>query len=459
MKKILAFLLVAIMVVALVACGGKKTDTTTAKDATETTATVEQTTAETTAATEQQTTAETTTATEKQTSEETTTVETTTTEEVTTTEETTTVAETTTAVVIEVDPADPASVIAAAYQLEAGETLAGVYTLQGVVTKIGTAYSTQYENVTVTIAVGGDESKLIDAYRAQGEDAQAVKVGDEVIVSGTIKNYKGTVEFDAGCSIEIVPTVTELEGIICDVDFKGGKIVDSKGLLTFPASANEYVDNYSVYVDDAKYKVPAFVVFEVGTAAIGTFESVKSTADYLNLFNKDFSVEVYYFNDNTKGGDSVQAIFCSTEFGGWGIAENAGKPYFIIGLNSGGKNTYASVYALNTSSNKNLTHVVATFSKSEGVMRIYVDGVLNAETKFDGTLDVMPPNTDNTLKTMIIGADIDGDKNMKNEHNGEFLEFRTAEFQLVDAKIYDHALDATEVQLAFELNQAAVVNP
>ena len=447
MKKILAFLLVAIMVVALVACGGDKKDTTTAKDATETTAT------------ENQTTAETTTATEKQTTEETTTVETTTTEEVTTTEETTTVAETTTAVVIEVDPTDPASVIAAAYQLEAGETLAGAYTLQGIVTKIGTAYNPQYGNVTVTIAVGGDESKLIDAYRAQGEDAQAVKVGDEVIVSGKIKNYKGTVEFDAGCSIEIVPTVTELEGIICDVGYSGGKIVDSKGLLTFPASANEYVDNYSVYVDDAKYKVPAFVVFEVGTAAIGTFESVKTTADYLNLFNKDFSVEVYYFNNNTSGGDSVQAVFCSTEFGGWGIAENAGKPYFIIGLNSGGKNTYASVYALNTSSNKNLTHVVATFSKTEGVMRIYVNGVLDAETKFDGTLDVMPPNTDNTLKTMIIGADIDGNKDLKHEHNGEFLEFRTAEFQLIDAKIYDHALTAPEAKMAFELDQAAVVNP
>ncbi|MCR5457577.1 MAG: LamG domain-containing protein [Clostridiales bacterium] len=458
MKKILAFLLVAIMVVALVACNGNSGTTTTATDKVETTevTTVETTAAQTTekTTTEVTTTAEVTTATEKVTTEETTTAEVTTATEKVTTEETTT-EETTTAVVI--DPNDPSAILTAAYALADGEALTGEFTLEGVVTKVGTAYSEQYKNVTFTIVVEGEEARPIDAYRAKGEGADTVKVGDTVKVTGKIKNYKGTIEFDSGCTMVITKVAQEepqeLTGIICDIDFKGGKIVDSKGLLTFPTAANEYVDNYSVYVDGTKYKVPAFVVFETGTAAIGTINSVKTATDYLNLFNKDFSMEVYYFNNNTSGGDSIQAIFCSTETGGFGIAENAGKPYFTILL---GKTPYTSVSATTTSSNTELTHVVATFSKSEGVMRIYVNGAFEAETKFDSSLNVVPPNTENTMKSMIVGADIDGDKNMNHEHNGEYLEFRTADFQLLDAKIYDHALTAEEVATAFQLDQKAV---
>ena len=458
MKKILAFLLVAIMVVALVACNSGSGTTTTATDKVETT---EATTVVTTEATTQATTVVTTEATTEATTQattEVTTVETTeaTTEATTevTTEETTT-EETTTAVVI--DPNDVNAILTAAYALKDGEALTGEFTLEGVVTKVGTAYSAQYQNVTFTIAVEGQEARPIDAYRAKGEGADTVKVGDTVKVTGKIKNYKGTIEFDAGCTMVItkvfVEEPKELEGIICDIDFKGGKMVDSKGLLTFPTAANEYVDNYSVYVDGTKYKVPAFVVFEMGTAAVGTLTSVKSNADYLSLFSKDFTVEVYYFNNNTSGGDSVQAIFCGTEFGGWGIAENAGKPYFIIGLNNGGKNSYASVYATDTSSNKELTHVVAVFSKSTGVMSIYINGVLDATASFSGALEVMPPNTAETLNKLVIGADIDGDKNL---HNPDDLEFRTADFQLVDAKIYNRALTAEEVAVAYQLDKTAV---
>ncbi|MCR5457366.1 MAG: hypothetical protein K6F14_04770 [Clostridiales bacterium] len=210
MKKALAFILVAIMVVALVACNSGSGTTTTATDKVETT---EATTVETTAkATEQTTTKEETTVKETEvttTVEETTTAEQTTTEvttEVTTTEEqTTTEEETTTAVVV--DPTDPSSILSAAYALKDGEALEGEFTLEGVVTKVGTAYSEQYKNVTFTIAVKGEEARPIDAYRAKGEGADKVKVGDTVKVTGKIKNYKGTIEFDSGCTMVITNSV------------------------------------------------------------------------------------------------------------------------------------------------------------------------------------------------------------------------------------------------------------
>ena len=165
MKKILAFLLVAIMVVALVACNSGSGTTTTATDKVETT---EATTVVTTEATTQATTEVTTVETTEATTEATTEV---------TTEETTT-EETTTAVVI--DPNDVDAILTAAYALKDGEALTGEFTLEGVVTKVGTAYSAQYQNVTFTIAVEGQEARPIDAYRAKGEGADTVKVGDTV---------------------------------------------------------------------------------------------------------------------------------------------------------------------------------------------------------------------------------------------------------------------------------------
>ena len=357
-----------------------------------------------------------------------------------------------------INPNDHFSILRAAYSLKDGKWLDGTFTLEGVVTNIVTEYNPSFKNITYTMVVDGYEARPINAYNVKGEGADTVKVGDTVKVSGPIKNNRGIIElFDGTMEITNVAGQQEITGIICDIDFVGGRMIDSKLLLTFQETVDNYVGSYSVYVDESQYNVPAFAVTEVGNAAVGTLSGVQTENDYLGLFNRDFSIEVYYFNNNTTGGDSVQAIISSTEYGGWCIAENAGKPYFIIGLNSGGKNTYASVYALNASSNNNLTHVVATFSKSEGVMRIYVDGVLNSETSFDGTLDVMPPNTENTLTSLAFGADIDGDKNMNNVHNGEYLEFRTADFKLIDAKIYNRALTNEEVVSAYQHDKNAVI--
>ena len=37
-----------------------------------------------------------------------------------------------------------------------------------------------------------------------GEGAETLAVGDTITVSGTIKNYKGTIEFDKGCTLDAV---------------------------------------------------------------------------------------------------------------------------------------------------------------------------------------------------------------------------------------------------------------
>ncbi len=91
-----------------------------------------------------------------------------------------------------------------AYALEDGETLDAPATLTGVITAIDTPYSSQYKNITVTIQVEGREDKPIMCYRLKGEGAEDLMPGDTITVTGNIKNYKGTIEFDAGCNLDKV---------------------------------------------------------------------------------------------------------------------------------------------------------------------------------------------------------------------------------------------------------------
>ena len=110
-------------------------------------------------------------------------------------------------------PTTPEEIVDAAWALAEGETLEGTYTLTGKIIAVDTAYSEQYENITVTIAVAGRESKPIKCYRLKGDGAADLEKGDTITVTGTLKNYYGTIEFDQGCTLDAVvkaePEVTE----------------------------------------------------------------------------------------------------------------------------------------------------------------------------------------------------------------------------------------------------------
>jgi len=106
----------------------------------------------------------------------------------------------------DVDPAMVA-IVNAAYALASGESMTTSSTLTGVITKIDTPYSSQYNNVSVVIAVAGAEDKPILCHRLGGAGADQIGVGDTITVTGTLMNYNdgsatGIVEFGAGCTID-----------------------------------------------------------------------------------------------------------------------------------------------------------------------------------------------------------------------------------------------------------------
>lgn len=102
-----------------------------------------------------------------------------------------------------------AQILELAFALKDGEQIAGKQVLRGKIVSIDTAYSEQYKNVTVSIEVAG---KKVQCFRLKGGSDLAV--GDTITVAGVIKNYKGTVEFDSGCTYSKTATVDEMKQIV-----------------------------------------------------------------------------------------------------------------------------------------------------------------------------------------------------------------------------------------------------
>ena len=96
--------------------------------------------------------------------------------------------------------AKAALVVEQLYALEAGDALKGLYTLPGVITEIVTPYSADYKNITVNILVT-DEDHPVQCYRLAG--GEELKVGDVIEVTGNLKRYKDTFEFDAGATYKM----------------------------------------------------------------------------------------------------------------------------------------------------------------------------------------------------------------------------------------------------------------
>lgn len=100
------------------------------------------------------------------------------------------------------DPIDEemSSIVDEAYLLSNGESMNGKQELTGKITSIDVKY-TASNGICLYMTVKGRESKPIYCYRLTGEGADELAVGDTITVYGTLKNYKGLIEFDKNCTL------------------------------------------------------------------------------------------------------------------------------------------------------------------------------------------------------------------------------------------------------------------
>ena len=110
------------------------------------------------------------------------------------------------------DPTNCAEAREAALSVSANNELykdGAVYSIDGYVTSIQTAYNSQYNNISFWIADAADGGNVIEAYRAACASAEdAPIVGDKVTVTGSLTKYNTTPEFAAGCTYVITEHAT-----------------------------------------------------------------------------------------------------------------------------------------------------------------------------------------------------------------------------------------------------------
>lgn len=102
-------------------------------------------------------------------------------------------------------------------------------TVQGYVTSIAVAWSSQYKNVSFWMADTQNGGNVLEAFRAKCEnEADAPKVGDLVKATGNLKMYNSTPELDAGCTFEIIERAPEVELDTISVSEALQRITDNK---------------------------------------------------------------------------------------------------------------------------------------------------------------------------------------------------------------------------------------
>ncbi len=120
----------------------------------------------------------------------------------------------------------------AAYALEDGAAMTAPTALEGEIVKIDTPWSPDYKNITVTIVCDGKTEQPIMCYRLKGEGAETLAVGDKIAVWGTIKNYKGTIEFDAGCQLIPYGSAAQVRTLLNAYTLEDGLSMDKAATLT-----------------------------------------------------------------------------------------------------------------------------------------------------------------------------------------------------------------------------------
>ncbi len=108
-----------------------------------------------------------------------------------------------------------AEIIAASANLAEGANLEKTQVVFGIVKKITAAYNPDFKNISFTITDGTNEFLV---YRMK--DGEKLAVGDIIVVSGTVTNYKGTKEFNSGCealyTLSFAPELTDAEKVAAD---------------------------------------------------------------------------------------------------------------------------------------------------------------------------------------------------------------------------------------------------
>ncbi|MBR6115956.1 MAG: hypothetical protein IKP93_00590, partial [Paludibacteraceae bacterium] len=198
------------------------------------------------------------------------------------------------------DPTNCAEAAEAALSVSANNELynnGAVYTIEGYVTGIKTAYSDQYHNISFWMADAADGGEVLQAYRAAcASEADAPQVGDKVAVTGSLTKYGTTPEFAAGCTYVItepyIPVEPEINYYVAGSMGVWGP--DEAYKLT-PSNNGEYEGEFTFAAND-EFKVIGYDGTTVTwfPEGMGNNYQITEAGDYKITFNPAGNVEGWY---------------------------------------------------------------------------------------------------------------------------------------------------------------------
>lgn len=104
------------------------------------------------------------------------------------------------------DNMTPSEAHAAAAQLQAGAVSSNKAGVIGYVSKIATAYSSKYDNITIYMSDNQDTQETFYVFRMAG--GETLQVGDKIKVTGNLTNFKGTSpQMNTGATYELLEAV------------------------------------------------------------------------------------------------------------------------------------------------------------------------------------------------------------------------------------------------------------
>ena len=183
-----------------------------------------------------------------------------------------------------------AQIVAAAYTLEDGASMSKAQRLFGTVTAVNTAWSDEYQNITVIIICDGKEEQPIMCYRLSGEGAKDLGEGAEIAVFGTIKNYKGTIEFDKGCKLVPVDSIASIKALMKGYALEEGAAMTAASTVTgvvtaIPTAWSDEYKNITVNIEVAglaDYPLQCYRLSGEGADALAEGDTVTVTGTIKN---------------------------------------------------------------------------------------------------------------------------------------------------------------------------------
>lgn len=207
------------------------------------------------------------------------------------------------------DNMTPSEANAAATQLQSGAVSSNKAGVIGYVSKIATAYSSQYDNITIYMSDNQDTEETFYVYRMKG--GETLKVGDKIKVTGNLTNYKGTSpQMNTGATYELLEAVG------------GGSGSEGEGEGEGSGSEGGEVAAGTVVIDYTS-------VTEINTTVSGVTIECASNAGNPTAYNSNSQeLRLYRYNSMTisaaKNIEKIVITFSAADRMGYEISANTG---------------------------------------------------------------------------------------------------------------------------------------